>query len=453
MTASQSLSYKIEEIFPLTPVQNFILDISRLTPSGLAFQQQYTYYLSGEIRPELVQQSWEIVVASHPSLRTSFHCEGTSQSFQVVHDHARLPFFFQDLRSLSEEARTAAVFAWLMEDSQKPFDFLVPPLMRLALTQMEDRLFVMTLTLSHLVFDGWSLGASFNLFAHIYASLAKGEEPDITPFPSMHDYVTWYRRRDNSEDIAWWQERLHDAVTPRLPFMNTQEHPGPVEADQIHHLVFTAEETAELEEAAKAMGVTLNVLYQAAWALIMSRLSPERRALMLTVAASRPVELEHIDQVFGVLIDGVPYNLHCLGDKKVCLWLKELRSLQLESMEHQYTPIQQWIQMGREPGKIPFNSYLIFENHATGEGEKESAAFSLNAAYMNSNLSFPLSMMVFPGASLRVAIIYSRDFFTEEKIQAFTERLREALKALASHPEQTLDEVSALALLDEEHLT
>ena len=72
---------------------------------------------------------------------------------------------------------------------------------------------------------------------------------------------------------------------------------------------------------------------------------------------------------------------------------------------------------------------------------------------MNSNLSFPLSMMVFPGASLRVAIIYSRDFFTEEKIQAFTERLREALKALASHPEQTLDEVSALALLDEEHLT
>ena len=210
---------------------------------------------------------------------------------------------------------------------------------------------------------------------------------------------------------------------------------------------------AELEEAAKAMGVTLNVLYQAAWALIMSRLSPERRALMLTVAASRPVELEHIDQVFGVLIDGVPYNLHCPGDKKVCLWLKELRSLQLESMEHQYTPIQQWIQMGREPGKIPFNSYLIFENHATGEGEKESAAFSLNAAYMNSNLSFPLSMMVFPGASLRVAIIYSSDFFTEEKIQAFTERLREALKALASHPEQTLDEVSALALLDEEHLT
>ena len=187
MTASQSLSYKIEEIFPLTPVQNFILDISRLTPSGLAFQQQYTYYLSGEIRPELVQQSWEIVVARHPSLRTSFHCEGTSQSFQAVHDHARLPFFFQDLRSLSEEARTAAVFAWLMEDSQKPFDFLVPPLMRLALTQMEDRLFVMTLTLSHLVFDGWSLGASFNVFAHIYASLAKGEEPDMTPFPSMHD--------------------------------------------------------------------------------------------------------------------------------------------------------------------------------------------------------------------------------------------------------------------------
>lgn len=453
MTAPQSLPYRLEEIFPLTPVQNFLLDISRLTPSGLAFQQQYTYYLSGEVRPNLVQRSWEIIVARHPSLRTSFHCEGTSQSFQVVHDQARLPFFFQDLRALAEAERTAAVFAWLMEDFRKPFDLLVPPLMRLALTQIEDRLFVMTLTLSHLVFDGWSLGASFNLFADIYARLARGEEPDMTPFPSMRNYVTWYRHRDAAGDLAWWQERLHDAVTPRLPFMNNRELQGPVEADRIHHLVFTREETAELEDAARAMGVTLNVLYQGAWALIMSRLSPDRRALMLTVAASRPVEVEHIDQVFGVLIDGVPYNLHCPGDMQVETWLKSLRSLQLESLEHQYTPIQDWIQMGREPGKIPFNSYLIFENHATGEGEKTSAAFSLNAAYMNSNLSFPLSMMVFPGTSLRVAIIYSSACLDEEKIPVFGERLRETLKGLAAHPEQTLDEVSALALLDEEHLT
>ncbi len=453
MRASQSLPCQLEEIFPLTPVQNFILDISRMTPSGLAFQQQYTYYLTGEVDPQLVQESWEVIVARHPSLRTSFHCEGTSQSFQVVHRKAPLPFLFRDLRGLGEDERTAAVLAWLMEDAKKPFDLLVPPLMRLALTQLEDRLFVLTLTMSHLIFDGWSLGASFNLFAQTYARLIMGEEPDRTPFPSMHSYVTWYRKRDTAADTAWWQERLKDAVLPRLPFMRVHEHTGPVEADQIHHMVLDQEETAVLEQGAKSMGITLNVLYQAAWALILSRLSPERRALMLTVAASRPMELEHIDQVFGVLIDGVPYHLHCPGDLQVEAWLGELRSLQLESLEHQYTPIQAWIQMGREPGVIPFNSYLIFENHATGEGEKEDAAFSLNAAYMNSNLSFPLSMMVFPGPALRVAIIYSSDFFGEEGILAFTERLRATLKALAANPGRTLDEISALALLDEEHLT
>ena len=106
MRASLSLPCTIEEIFPLTPVQNFILDISRLTPSGLAFQQQYTYYLTGDVDPQLVQESWECIVARHPSLRTSFHCEGTSQSFQVVHDRAALPFLYRDLRDLEENERT-----------------------------------------------------------------------------------------------------------------------------------------------------------------------------------------------------------------------------------------------------------------------------------------------------------------------------------------------------------
>lgn len=454
MTTSQPvLPCRLTEIFPLSPVQTFMLDVSRQTPSGLAFQQQYTYYLSGSIEPELVRRAWEHICARHPSLRTSFHYEGTSRPFQVVHDKSTLPFFFRDLRSLSPDERTAQAFAWLMEDAKKPFNFLVPPLMRIGLQQMEDATFILTLTMSHLIFDGWSLGAAFELFGKTYAELAQGREPDCTPFPSLHQYVSWYRRRDTARDLAWWQEQLQDAVMPRLPFMKMPETQGPVEADQIHHLLCTPEETAAMEEAAKNMGVTLNVLYQAAWALILSRLSPERKALMLTVAASRPVELPDIDQVFGLLIDGIPYNLHCPGDKKVHSWLRELRTLQLESMEHQYCPIQSWLQTGREPGVIPYNSYLIFENMATGEGSRGDAAFTLQAAYMNSNLSFPLSMMVFPGRALRVAIIYSQEFFTEAKIAAFADRLRKTLNTLAASPDASLDEISATALLDEEHLS
>ncbi len=454
MTTSQPvLPYRLTDIFPLSPVQTFMLDVSRQTPSGLAFQQQYTYYLSGSIEPELVRRAWEHICARHPSLRTSFHYAGTSKPFQAVHDTSSLCFVFRDLRALAPEERNAAAFAWLMEDAKKPFNLLVPPLMRIGLQQMEETTFLLTLTMSHLIFDGWSLGAAFGLFGRTYADLAGGREPDSTIFPSLHQYVSWYRQRDAARETAWWQEQLHDAVMPRLPFMKMPEQQGPVEADQIHHLVFTQEETAALEEAARDTNVTLNVLYQAAWALILSRLSPQRRALMLTVAASRPVELADIDQVFGLLIDGIPYNLHCPGDTTVRSWLRELRALQLESLEHQYCPIQSWLQTGKEPGVIPYNSYLIFENMATGEGAREDTDLTLQAAYMNSNLSFPLSMMVFPGKALRVAIIYSRDFFTEEKIVAFAGRLRETLNTLAAHPDASLDAISAMALLDEEHLS
>ncbi len=444
---------ELQEIFPLTPVQRFMLDIHHLTPSGLAFQQQYSYYLMGDVDPDMCRRAWEAVAARHPAMRTSFHWEGLTQPFQVVHARVRLPMYTADLRHLGPDERNAAAFGWLMTDAKEPFDPVRPPLIRIGLQRMEDQLFVMTCTMSHLIFDGWSLGVAFRHFARAYAELTRGDEPDTTPLPSLRPYVSWMKRRDMEADLAWWRKTLADAVMPRLPFMHAPASQGPVEADQIHHLVLSEEETTALDAAARDMGITMNVLYQGAWALMQSRLSEERRALMLTVAASRPVELRDIDEVFGLLIDGVPYSLHCPGDVTARAWLSGLRTLQLESLEHQHVPVQSWLTLGRHPGVIPYNSYLIFENMATGEGQEDGCPFKLQAAYMNSHLSFPLSMMVFPGPTLRVAVIYSQDHFSQAGILAFAERMRGTLTALAAHPDATLDEISALADLTPDSLT
>jgi hypothetical protein len=444
---------EIEDIFPLTSVQQFMLDNAAATPSGLAFQQQYTYYLDGDVDPQLCRKAWEIVVARHPAMRTSLHHQGTSRAFQVVHGLAPLPFAIVDLSHLDEQERDRRVFAFLREDARIPFNFHKPPLLRLALHKMEERLYVITLTLSHIIFDGWSLGVAFRHFVQAYGELSRGAAPDLTPLPSMHGYISWFRKRDYTADLAWWRERLSMAETPRLPFMNPSPGSRPIEADQLHHLVLTEEETGLLEQAARKMGITLNVLYQGAWALMLSRLSPERRALLLTVAASRPVDVSGIDQVFGLLLDGVPYNLECPGDMPLADWLRDLHALQLESLEHCHVPAQEWLTIGRYPGTIPYNSYLIFENMATGESGGQDEAFSIRAAFMNSNLSFPLSMMVFPGTILRVAIIYSLDFFTPEAIVRFSELLRRTLNALAQYPDKTLDGVSALVGLSEESMS
>ncbi|OXS30141.1 MAG: hypothetical protein BCS36_06620 [Desulfovibrio sp. MES5] len=447
MPASQK---ELQEIFSLTPVQQFMLDCSEHTPSGLAFQQQYSYYLEGKVDPELCRKAWEVVVARHPAMRASIHHKGTSQAFQVIHAATFLPFELHDVSQLHEDERNGRVLAFLSEDARTPFDISRPPLMRLCLHKMRDDLFILTLTLSHLIFDGWSLGVAFRHFAQAYGELSQGLAPDATPLPSMRDYISWFKKRDQSEDLAWWREKLATAQMQPLPFMRLPEESRPVEADQIYHMVLSEEETASLDAAARKLGITLNVLYQGAWALILSRLSPQRRALMLTVAASRPVEVPGIEQVFGLLIDGVPYNVECAGGQTASTWLEELRGLQLESLEHRHVPVDTWLRPCRDSDMIPYNSYLIFENMATGEGGDEKADFSIRAAYMNSNLSFPLSMMVFPGPALRVAFIYCKDFFTHETIVKFSELIRRTLLTLAENSDKTLDRISELAGLNEE---
>ena len=449
MMTSQS---QIQEIFPLASMQQFILNTTLYTKSGLSFQQQYSYYLEGNVNPELCRKAWEILVMRYPALRTSIHYEGTSQPFQVVHTSADLPFTFRDLVSIPEEQRDDAVLNWLREDEHIPFNLQRPPLLRIFLHRIKKDLFILTLTLNHMIFDGWSLGVAFRDFATIYAELENGKTPDTTSQPSMRNYVSWFRKRDKSKDIAWWKEHLSDAVMSRLPFMDMPDKLEPVDADQIYHLVISEKETEDLEESAKSMGITLNVLFQGAWALILSRLSPERKALILTLAASRPVEIPGIDQVFGLMLDHIPYNINCQGDQSVSKWLKEIRALQLESLEHQYVSIQEIGKFGKNSNIFPYNSYLVFENMDTGEGKHDDNLFNIRAAYMNSNISFPLTMMVFPSTSLRVAIIYSLKFFTHKKIITFSERLKNTLTVLAHHPNLTLDQISERADLSEANL-
>jgi hypothetical protein len=439
----------IEDIFPLAPFQDFILYFVGLIPGGLSYQQQYTYYLHGQMPPERCRDAWSRVIEAHPGLRSSFHRDNISRGYQVIHRVAEPNFHYEDLRQMSPEERERYVFGFIERDFHTPLNHYKPPVLRITLKQIEDDLSIMTLTLSHVIFDGWSLGVALTDFAQVCAELTRGGNGRLEKRPSIRPYLAWFNNREKGDDLAWWREQLRGATLPRLPFLPPEvKAVMPATANKIHHLILTEEETRVLEKEAASMSITLNILFQAVWGLMIARLSPERRAVMLTVAASRPPEVKSIDKIFGLLLDALPYHLNCPDDQRVSLWLQSLHELQMEAMERRFVPIQDLVAMTDDGTHIPiYNSYLVFENMDAGEGKKENADLEIQGAYMNSNVGLPVCMMVLPAKQLRVALIYSEEYYSAETAELLSKALYEAMFSLAQNRDLTLAEAGDLAQL------
>jgi hypothetical protein len=102
----------VEDLYPLTPLQQGMLFHALHSPEADAYAEQVAFTLEGEVRPGAFAQAWQAVVDRHPALRTGFVWEGVKQPMQVVFREAAVPVRVEewsDLPPAEREARWAAL--------------------------------------------------------------------------------------------------------------------------------------------------------------------------------------------------------------------------------------------------------------------------------------------------------------------------------------------------------
>ena len=93
----------IEDVYPLTPLQQGILFHALYAPGSGVYVEQLTCTLRGPLDTAAFAAAWRQVMARHPILRSSFRWEGLDAPVQVVHAKATLPIEEQDWRGVSAE--------------------------------------------------------------------------------------------------------------------------------------------------------------------------------------------------------------------------------------------------------------------------------------------------------------------------------------------------------------
>src|SRR6185295_14424212 len=151
-------SDNIEDIYPLSPVQQGILFHTLYAPEAGEYYRQLVFAVRGDLDEEAFARTWQEVVDRHSILRTAFVWEGVAEEpMQVVCRRVEVPLERADLRGLEAAEQERRIAALLREDRRTGLELSAAPLIRLSLFRLGEQSRRFVWSYHHLLLDGWSV--------------------------------------------------------------------------------------------------------------------------------------------------------------------------------------------------------------------------------------------------------------------------------------------------------
>ena len=452
----------IEDVYPLTPMQEGMLLHTLLEPGTGLYYMQDRYRINSELDPERFAQAWQAVVARHEALRASFCWNVGADMLQVIHTPGRTPIEYLDWSAIAEAEQEPQLQALLKREREAGFDLLAQAPFHLRLIKVGAARYWFMMSNHHILIDAWCRSLLMNDFFEIYSALGEGREAQLSTPPRYRDYIGWLQRQSLAKARQWWQQNLQgfERTTPipsDRPFLREHagESGGMIVGDCYTRL--DIEDGARLRELAQAHQLTINTFAQAAWALVLRRLSGDRDVLFGVTVAGRPVDMPEMQRTVGLFINSIALRVQMPADDERCSvrqWLSALLDCNMQLREYEYLPLVNIQEQSELPkGQPLFDSLFVFEN-APVEVSVLDRAQSLNATSDSgrTHTNFPLTAVCYPGDDLGLHLSYDQRYFDESTVERMLAEFKRLLLALVEGFHGDMAELPLLGVQEQEFL-
>ena len=453
---------QIEDVYPLTPMQEGMLLHTLLEPGTGLYYMQDRYRINSELDPQRFAQAWQAVIARHEALRASFCWNVGEDMLQIIHKPGRTPVDYLDWSEVPEDAQEARLQALLKDEREAGFDLLNQAPFHLRLIRVGAARYWFMMSNHHILIDAWCRSLLMDDFFELYTALGEQREPQLAVPPRYRDYIGWLQHQSLDEARQWWRRNLQgfERTTPipgDRPFL--REHAGDsggmIVGDCYTRL--DARDGARLRELAQAHQLTVNTFAQAAWALVLRRVSGDRDVLFGVTVAGRPVELPQMQRTVGLFINSIALRVQMPEDHQRCSvrqWLSDLLDRNMQLREYEYLPLVSIQEVSELPkGQPLFDSLFVFEN-APVEVSVLDRAQSLNATSDSgrTHTNFPLTAVCYPGDDLGLHLSYDQRYFDEITVQGLLSEFKRLLLALMEGLHGDMSELPLISAQEQDFL-
>nr|WP_280471379.1 non-ribosomal peptide synthase/polyketide synthase [Nocardia cyriacigeorgica] len=433
----------LSEVWPLSPLQSGLLFHALMTQATVdVYTMQAVVDLGGSLDVSRLRAAAQGIIDRYPNLRTAFVTDSSGQVVQVVLDKVEAPWTEVDLRELPEAERLGELQRRIAADQATHFDMAVPPLMRFTLFRTGETQWHLAITTHHILLDGWSMPLLMRDLLVLYA--VRGDQTALPRVASYRNFLGWLAGRDREESLRAWARALDGLGEP------TQLAPQPrgVEDYSIGKLIteIDADRTRKLTKHAAELGVTVNTLVQAAWGILLGRLTGRGDVVFGATVSGRPAELPGVESMVGLFINTLPVRVRIDDRQNVGELLEGLQHEQADLLDHHYIGLTD-IQRVAGPAS-QFDTLLVFESYPMDK-EAISAASSIDGMSVtgvgvNDATHYPLTLLVTAESTIELTLKYLRSRFTAEEVEVLSTRLQRVLDALVGDPAGLVGDIDIL---------
>jgi non-ribosomal peptide synthetase component F len=177
-------------------------------------------------------------------------------------------------------------------EAQQPFNLAEDVLLRVRLLRLREDEQVVSLTMHHIISDGWSMNVLIREVATLYEAFCQGTASPLPELPIQYlDYAQWHREWLSSEvletQLGYWKQQLSGSP-PALELFTDRPRPAvQTFTGSMLSITLGAELNERLKKLSNQEGSTLFMTLLAAFQTFLSRLTGQDVISVGTPIANR----------------------------------------------------------------------------------------------------------------------------------------------------------------------
>ena len=395
----------------------------------------------GRLNVEALRQALAEIVRRHAVLRTSFPIVDGLPTLRIA-DEAELNVPLIDFSQMSTSERENAAGLYLSEESQRPFDLSVGPVVRGALLRLSDDEHWLALTFHHIAFDAWSEGILWREFEALYEAAVQHQTSTLPELVIQYaDYSAWQRSQwDVSEgqvERDFWQKTLSGAPAMlSLP----SDFPRPLQRSgrgAIHRFSLDSAVVEPLILLSRSEGATLFHMLLASFQILIMRYSGQSDiCLGVPVAGRTRPELESL---IGCFVNTMVSRAKHSEEQIFRQILRSVRDETIKALENQDLPFEKLLQdlrIERSLDHSPLFSVMLNLRSTTQSVPRLSGLSVSRIPVDLGTAKFDLTLNLSSnGVNYDVELEYATDLYKAETVARMADHYTQLLRSIADNPD------------------
>lgn len=457
-----NLRNKIERVdkstvnrIPLSFSQERLWFVDRLEGT-LQYHINLLLRLKGNLNKEALENSLKTIVNRHEVLRTVFS-EDEGEPYQVIKDADQWKITFTDGSDYKDDKDSLQKF--IHQIINVPFDLSNDHTLRANLIEIDEKEFILAVTIHHIAADGWSISVIIKEFIELYDSYVEGRNSNLNPLQIQYsDYSIWQRNYLNGNllenKLQYWKNNLNDVSPLHLPTDFTRPKEQSIRGGLIGFNI-DPDVTVKLKSITQQNECTLFMTFLAAFKALLHRYSGQSDITVGTTVANR--SQKEVENLSGFFVNMLVLRSEVTGNETFIDLIKQVKQTTLNAYEHQDVPFEKVVDAvvkERDMSRSPlFQVLFTFQNTPESEVLKmrDVEIYRESSAQSTSKFELTFSISETPNGIIG-SVEYRSDLYEKETINRMISHFKNLLKSITDSPEKSLDLLSMMDSTEEEQI-